>query len=119
MVQIINLGPRRPMLNKIAWQGDGQVKMQLSTNLRLTSAQLDALQFRATKQEDDESLRHKVNVEEHMQYAYFRMNLPSHFADGSLADSSPTPHLPVETYGRVYALRPGLGKFQAEGGPRK
>ena len=119
MVQIINLGPRRPMLNKIAWQGDGGVKMQVSTNLRLTSTQLDSLNFMATKQEDDESLRYKVQIEEYMQYAFFRMNLPSHFADGSLDDSSPTPHLPVETYGRVYALRPGLGKFQAEGGPRK
>jgi hypothetical protein len=119
MVQIINLGPRRPMLNKIEWQGDGKTEMQLSTNLRLTSAQLDALQFKATKQEDDKSLRYKVQIEEHMQYAFFRMRLQSHFADGSLSDSSPTPHLPVETYGRVYALRPGLGKFQVEGGPRK
>jgi hypothetical protein len=41
-------------------------------------------------------------------HVYLRFQLTSHSVDGSLTLNSP-PHMPIEDYGRIYAIYPALG----------
>ncbi len=118
LIGVFNAGPLQPTLGGLEWFGDSAVKVTVSPDLRLTLAELGALDSLPAMQVDERVSLQRVQVEEKAQYMIARVQLDSHHLDGTLARSSPVPGLPLETYGRVYLARPEMGAPRTLGGSR-
>ncbi len=112
---IVNTGPSEPTLYGIEWQGDGNVEVTVTDKLNLTSTDLDAIDSQVADEVSAEESRYRAGIEQARQFFLLRLQLDSHPADGTL-DESDTPHLPLETYGRILVARPEFGKQRRVGG---
>lgn len=117
-IGLLNPGPDRPSVPWIDWYGDQNADVQigrtLQTSLALdaTGANFEDLTTPGSQEipqgyEQDFRFRAKNTGTNEVHHTYLRIVLTSHSADGSLALNAP-PHLPLETYGRVYALLPAV-----------
>lgn len=115
-IALLNPGPKRPSVPWIDWYGDQNADIQIGRTLQtsisggtanfddLTSPSGDVVQG----YEQDFRFRAKNTGTNEVHHTYLRIILASHSADGNLALNSP-PHLPLESYGRVYMIIPGVG----------
>lgn len=117
-VMLLNNGPKAPTFGAIEWFGDSQVKIRVSKDLRLTLQDLDALDSLPSIDVDENTSLWRAQIEEKAQYVTARFQLDSHPTDGTLAFSSPIPHVPLETYGRIYMARPEIGLGRDIGGSK-
>jgi hypothetical protein len=117
-IALINTGQDRPSVPWIDWYGDQNVDLQIGRVLATTLATPTPQQqnFEDLTPSDNQEVppgyeydfrfRAKLAASE-LHHTYFRFLLTSHPADGSLSYNSPV-HLPLENYGRIYALIPSL-----------
>lgn len=116
LISILNFGANVPTFADFEWHGDSNVKVTISPDLRLTLPQIGALDSLPIQQLFDERTSlNRAQVEQANQFMLIRLQLDSHHADGTLAYSSPVPHIPLEFYGRVYIGRGELGAGRGEG----
>ena len=118
-VYLVDVGPTRPDLPFIEWIGDANTVISigktLSTSLDLGSEYAFDVLMPNTGQpmsvpgaEADSHWRVDLQASQLQTHLYVRFQLSSHSADGSLVLNSP-PHIPLETYGRIYELMPVQG----------
>jgi hypothetical protein len=115
MVFLINAGVKRLDIPHFDWFGDENVVISVGRTLNTIMGDgEDAFQSLADSsaaiQEEEGDPRRRVNnippeVKSHL---YLRLQLDSHQADGTLQLNSP-PHIPLETYGRIWEVVPMLG----------
>jgi hypothetical protein len=117
-IALINTGQDRPSVPWIDWYGDQNVDIQIGRVLATTLATPTPQQqnFEDLTPSDNQEVppgyeydfrfRAKLAASE-LHHTYFRFLLTSHSADGSLSYNNPV-HLPLENYGRIYALIPSL-----------
>jgi hypothetical protein len=117
-IALINTGQDRPSVPWIDWYGDQNVDLQigrvLATTLAAPTPQQQNFEDLTPSNnqevppgyEYDFRFRAKLAASE-LHHTYFRFLLTSHSADGSLSYNSPV-HVPLENYGRIYALIPSL-----------
>lgn len=116
-ISLVNPGPERPSVQFVDWYGDPNVDIAIGKTLK-TDLGTDNFAFEeltpsdnpgivVSGYEDDFRFRATIDRPE-LHHTYFRIRLTSHSGDGSLALNSP-PHVPLESYGRVYALLPIIG----------
>lgn len=118
LILLVNGGPNRPSVPFIDYYGDSLVKISVGRNLQTSlaagaqwgfdppSADADVAQAVPGAEQD---YLYRVNlVPPEVQRLYVRFQLTSHSADGTLALNSP-PHVPLESYGRLYELVPSVG----------
>ena len=117
-IALINTGQNRPSVPWIDWYGDQNVDLQIGRVLATTLATPTPQQqnFEDLTPSDNQEVppgyeydfrfRAKLAASE-LHHTYFRFLLTSHSADGSLNYNNPV-HLPLENYGRIYALIPSL-----------
>lgn len=117
-VMIYNGGPKSPTLGAIEWFGDSDVEITVSKDLRLTLQEMGDLESLQPNEVDPLTSLWKVQIEEKAQFMFLRFQLDAHPADGTLAFNSPIPHVPLETYGRVYMARPEIGMGRDIGGSK-
>lgn len=117
-VMIYNGGPKNPTLGAIEWFGDSDVEITVSKDLRLTLQEIDDLESLPAISVDENTSLWRSQVEEKAQFMTLRFQIESHPADGTLAFSSPIPHVPLEIYGRVYMARPEIGMGRDIGGSK-
>lgn len=114
-IGLVNVGANRVDVPWLDWYGDSNCTLSIGKNL-LTSTDANAqwgfsilgskgvpdydnlFRFRADL--SDPEIKSKV---------YVRFQLTSHSADGSLALNT-IPHIPLETYGRIYEVVPAEGQ---------
>lgn len=117
LVQVFNSGPSLPLLSSIEWFGDKNIQIQVTSDWRTSYTDLVALEpVTAQTDKDARYSMHRVPIEKAAQFMLLRITLNSHHADGTLALSSPVPHVPLETYGRMYLARPEMGATRGVGG---
>lgn len=117
IIQVFNSGPKMPLLTGLEWFGDGNARIKITNDLRLSVTDLDGLPEIQPTQEDDKTSLWRAPIEESAQYNYVRMQMDSHHSDGTLARSS-LPGCPLETYGRIYMTRPEMGAGRDVGASR-
>jgi hypothetical protein len=117
-IALINTGQDRPSVPWIDWYGDQNVDLQIGRVLATTLATPTPQQqnFEDLTPSDNQEVppgyeydfrfRAKLAASE-LHHTYFRFLLTSHSADGSLSYNNPV-HLPLENYGRIYAVIPSL-----------
>lgn len=104
----VNLGPGEPLFSSIGFTGDSNVVITASRRLDLDLTDLNAVAPCAVTEIDKDAGEYRARIEEGGQFMLLRLQLTSHHADGTLDDGE-TPGLPVNLYGRVYAVRPEFG----------
>jgi hypothetical protein len=117
MIAPLNLGPKPPELDCLEFSGDSQLEITYTTNLLSALADLDALAPIQPVKEDDDTEIWQAPVEETAQFMLLRIKLTSDHTRGTLANSSPL-HIPLETYGRCWMMRPRFGIGEREGRTR-
>lgn len=118
MILLINGGPNRPNVPFVDYYGDENLKITLGRNLSSSIApgaqwgfdppNEDADEAEAVQGAEQDFLYRVKLVPPEVQRLYVRFQLTSHSADGTLALNSP-PHVPLESYGRLYELVPAMG----------
>jgi hypothetical protein len=119
LILLVNGGPERPNVPFVDFFGDGNIKMTVGRNLSTSLApgaewgfdppNSDANVAQAVQgAEQDFEFRVCLDPPE-VQRLYVRFQLQSHSADGTLALNNP-PHVPLESYGRLYELIPAMGE---------
>lgn len=113
-VFLIPAGTKRMDVPNLDWFGDENVEISIGRTLAtIMGAGVDAfvpLGDGAAVQEEEEDPRWRVTnpKPEIKSHLYLRLQLDSHAADGDLSLNSP-PHVPLETYGRIYEVVPSAG----------
>ena len=105
------LGPNRDIPKEISWYGDRKARFYIAKALNTTEAITDFHDLGAGTPypEHEKDGMWRVIVDEgDLTHCYLRMVLNGHSADGTL-DLNDPPHLPLETYGRVYVVTPAMG----------
>jgi len=116
-IMLFNAGPKRPTFGAVEWFGDGNIKITVNKDLRLTLQDLDSLDSLQLVQVDENTSLWRMQIEEKVQYMQIRVQLESHAQDGgTLARSSPVAGIPLEWYGRVLLVRPEIGMPRDIGG---
>lgn len=113
-VTIVNVGADMPMVNSLEYQGDANVQLRVTPRLNLTLAELSLLPSIVKEEQDIDNARYRFDVEEPAQQMVFSLTLGSIL--GGTLDDNINPHIPLETRGRVYVLRPELGASRQHGG---
>lgn len=118
LILLINGGPHRPNVPFIDYYGDSQIKITLGRNLSTSLApgaqwgfdppNADADTAQSVPGAEQDFLYRVFLVPPEVQRLYARFQLTGHSADGNLTLNSP-PHLPLESYGRLYELIPAIG----------
>jgi hypothetical protein len=96
------------------YQGDAEVELRATPRLNLTLAELDLLSAVVKEEQDVENARYRFDIEEPAQQMVFNLTKDSEL--GKSLDDNTDPHIPLETYGRVYVLRPEIGAGRRSGG---
>lgn len=113
-VYLLEAGSRRLNVPVLDWFGDETVAVSigrtLSTVMGTGTPAFVPLGEGASVQDEQDDPRWRVEnpSPEVKSHIYLRFQLDSHSADGNLALNSP-PHVPLETYGRIWELVPQLG----------
>ena len=118
LILLINGGPDRPNVPFVDYYGDSLINVTLGRNFQTSLAPGAQYGFEPPNADADESesvqgseqdflYRVKLTPSE-VQRLYVRFQLTSHPADGNLFLNSP-PHIPLESYGRLYELIPAVG----------
>lgn len=111
-IGLVNAGPERPSVPSVDWYGDANLVISIGKTLN-TDLASDQFIFTPLASaivqgyENDFRFRAKLPSPE-LHHTYFRFQLTSHSADGNLNLNNP-PHLPLESYGRIYAFLPTVG----------
>lgn len=113
-IGILNAGPDQPLIAHLDFSGDKEIEFRATTELDLTVAELDSLKSLVKEEQDADTHRYRVNIEEPVQHMVFRIQRTSEIGE-SLTDNSPK-HIPLEVYGRLYVVRPELGRPRRQGG---
>lgn len=109
-----NVGSVRVDIPYLDWYGDQNVTVSVCQNLKASTATAAEFGFTPIKGEVAPSFdnmyrfRAKLDIPEATKL-YVRFQLTSHSADGDLSLST-IPHVPLETYGRIYEVIPHLGQ---------
>lgn len=118
LILLINGGPNRPNVPFVDYYGDANVKITVGRNLSTSLAagaqwgfdppNADANVAEAVSG-SEQDFRYRVFLTPpEVQRLYVRFQLTSHSGDGNLDLNSP-PHVPLESYGRIYELLPAAG----------
>jgi hypothetical protein len=105
-VLLLNGGPNRPVLKYIEWWGDSTVRWFLSQDLNTAIADLEDQGAGDTVDADD--AHYNIDIGKELEHAIVKFTLSSHSTDGTLALNDP-PHIPLETYGRIWMVAPAVG----------
>ena len=110
---LVNAGEDRTALKKMEWWGDSEVHWFISKKLDIPFdvMQMDDLCADPPDlvQGEEHNSHWQVDVQEpEITNAYVMLQLTSHSADGTTALNVP-PHIPLETYGRVWVVEPLAG----------
>ncbi len=118
LILLLNGGPNRPSAPFFDYYGDQNVKVTLGRNLSSSIApgaqygfdppNSDANVAQSVPGAEQDFLYRVFLVPPEVQRLYVRFQLTSHSADGNLNMNSP-PHIPLESYGRIYELVPAIG----------
>jgi hypothetical protein len=112
-LRLVNLGPQRTAVKFLEWYGDGKAHWYISRKLNtpFNVEQMTDLCQEAPQEVQGEEGDNRWIVDiptPEMVHAYILLQLTSHSTDGSSDLNSP-PHMPVESYGRVWLVAPQLG----------
>lgn len=123
LILLINGGPTRPNVSYVDYYGDSTIKMTCGRNLSTSLApgsewsfdppSADADVAQSVPGAEQDFLYRVFLVPPEVQRLYVRFQLTSHSADGNLQLNSP-PHIPLESYGRLYELIPALGDTRGQ-----
>jgi len=116
-VGVLNAGPDQPLIAHLDFSGDKEIEFRATPELDLTLTELGSLELLTVDEQDVDTHRYRVNIEEPVQHMVFRIQRTSELGQ-SLDDNSPK-HIPLETYGRLYVVRPELGRPRRQGGRQK
>jgi hypothetical protein len=110
---LIYIGPERTAIKYLEWYGDQNAEFFITSDLTIPfdSSQMEALCVDTPDavQGDEKAQHWTVDISKpEMIHAYLLLQLKSHPADGSVALNSP-PHIPLESYGRVWLVTPLAG----------
>jgi hypothetical protein len=111
---LIYVGPERTAIKYLEWYGDQSaeffVTRDLTTAFDPSKMQALCADTPAEVQGDENAAHWTVPIKDspEMIHAYLLLQLTSHPADGSVGLNSP-PHIPLETYGRVWLVSPLAG----------
>jgi hypothetical protein len=118
LILLLNGGPNRPNAPFVDFHGDSLIQMTVGRNLQTSLAagslftfdppNADANTSESVPGSEFDFLYRVFLVPPEVQHLYVRFQLNSHSADGNLNLNSP-PHVPLESYGRLYELIPALG----------
>jgi hypothetical protein len=122
-IALINAGPERLSIPSMDWYGDANLVVSEGRTLSTSLATASEFTFEPLTpasdpgqavqgSENDSKYRATMTIPE-VQHIYLRLQLTSHSGDGSLALNSP-PHVPLETYGRVYEVIPAIGAARGQ-----
>jgi len=108
---LINAGPNRPSVPEFRLYGDQGIAVSISRRLDASvdpaaSVAFVPLQQAAVSGEDGNSYYGYRLATTELNKTYIRLQLDSHAADGTF-DLNDPPHVPLETYGKIY-LAQGL-----------
>lgn len=118
LILLVNGGTGRPDVSFLDFYGDSNIKITVGRNL--SSSLAPGAQWGFTPPNPDADFPTVVPgaeqdflyrfylVPPEVQQLYVRFQLASHSADGNLALNNP-PHLPLESYGRLYEMIPAMG----------
>jgi hypothetical protein len=113
----INAGPNRPSVPEFRIYGDSLVTLSIANRLDASLNSTGTTAFSQMKQEavageDGNSYYlYKRADGTKLNKGYLRIQLTSHSADGDLTLNDP-PHVPLETYGRIYLGQGLVGNSQ-------
>lgn len=116
-ITVMNGGTNRLSIPVIEWIGDGNVVVAVGDTLSTSDDSTSQFYFETLTTEvfpdgaDDKHWRAELTKPE-MKWKFIKFTLSSHSADGSLALST-IPGCPVETYGRIRCIQPGIGNQRA------
>jgi hypothetical protein len=111
-ITLVKVGADRAAMQFLDWLGDEEVELSVS---RFLAANLDGFEVvkemvtpnpKAGREDDFWQTGELEKVDAEGGYLLIRFRLTSHSADGTLALNDP-PHIPLESYGRIYIARPG------------
>jgi hypothetical protein len=118
LILLLNGGPSRPSVPFVDFYGDSTIQISVGRNLQTSLApgaqygfdppSADADVPQSVPGSEQDFLYRVFLVPPEVQRLYLRFQLASHSADGNLTLNSP-PHLPLESYGRLYELVPSMG----------
>ncbi len=112
-LKLLDLGPQRTAVKFLEWYGDRNAQWYITRKLNqaFNPAQMDNLCQESPQEVQGQEGDSRWSValpKPEMVHAYLLLQLTSHSADGTTALNSP-PHMPVETYGRIWLVSPQLG----------
>lgn len=116
-ITVLNGGTNRLSIPFIEWIGDGRVVVAVGNTLSTSDDSASEFYFETLTTEtfpdgeDDNHWRAQITNPE-MKWKFIKFTLSSHSADGSLALNT-IPGCPVETYGRIRCIQPGIGNQRA------
>jgi hypothetical protein len=110
-IGLVGLGPNRPGLVELEWQGDGNLQVSWTKDYNNTLAQFTQSEI---EQIPGEPSRWAAKMFGEGRWLYSRLQLTSHPADGSFALTDPV-FLPLPTYGVVNMVDLKLGAERPEG----
>lgn len=118
LILLLNGGPDRPSVPFFDYYGDANINVTMGRNLSSSLAagaewgfeppNADADVAQSVPGAEQDFLYRVFLVPPEVQRLYVRFQLKSHSADGNLNLNSP-PHVPLESYGRLYELVPSIG----------
>ncbi len=110
---LVYIGPERTAIKYLEWYGDEDAEFFITRDLTVAfdPSQMQALcaDTPTPVQGDDKASHWVVDIAKpEMIHAYLLLQLTSHPSDGSVGLNSP-PHIPLESYGRVWLVSPLAG----------
>jgi len=117
-IMLVNAGPDRPGLPFIDFYGDPLLTISIGRTLQTDLSSFENLSPdssgpQSVQGEEGDTWRAYNRTPQLINHQYFRFQLTSHSADGNLQLNSP-PHLPLETYGRVWEIVPVMGESRGK-----
>jgi hypothetical protein len=116
-IALLNCGQERLSIPWLDWVGDQKVQVAVGKTLRTSLATgspfnpevLVAAEAAEAVSGEENNFQYRAKLKNpECNHVYLRFQLTSHSVDGSLTLNSP-PHMPIEDYGRIYAIYPALG----------
>lgn len=117
---LIYVGPERTAIKYLEWYGDENTEFFTTRDLTVPfdTSQMESLCANEPEEvQGDENAQHwtvSVQASPEKVHAYVVIQLTAHPADGSVGLNSP-PHIPLESYGRVWLIEPVAGVSRGKG----
>ena len=113
-IALVNFGNQRPGLEEVEFQGDQNTTISYLTELNRSLTDFPAAGITEVVPGWDTSYLYRtMNLLPEVKTAYVRFQLTSHSSDGNTALGS-TPHVPLETYGRIWCAKLGITNLRGE-----